>query len=684
MRNFYFIVSLFLFIQATIFAQSSTSNLATDSTDIYEMSLEDLINLKAHGVPSELESVVNSLIEVSSKKPMNTRESPSIITLITDEDIKKSGARDLIDILRTVPGFEFGVDVEGVVGLGIRGNWSHEGKLLILIDGQEMNEINFACTFFGNNYPIEQIKKIEIIRGPGSAIYGGYAEYGVINIITKQANDINGLQLTGVYGQMEKGLGRRNISLSLGRKFNDFWVSFSGLIGEGQRSDQLYKDYDGNSFDMNTNSNLNPRYFNFASGYKGLSLRVIGDFFSTTHRSGYGPVISQGTIAQDFNSVFGEIKYEWNINKKLKIVPKLNYKIQSPWKVSAYNYDLSAYHRQSQRSTQNLSAYYDPNRFLNCVFGAESYQDVSTDKVDSSFFYDNRKKVYYSNIAIFSQGLIKTRFVNFILGARYDRHSAFGEAFVPRVGLTKKINRFHFKALFSESFRAPSIENISAADSTGIKPEFSNNIEAELGYQLNKNSILSVNVFDISTKNPIVYYTSQDSLNTDYYANLGYSGTQGIEVEYKLKEKWGHFSINYAYYSAANKPKIYLYETGNSSSLLGFANHKVNLNLGYSITTDFSFNLTANYFSERYAISAIDSSSNAVFSKLNPNLLINIFFNYELPAKGFRIGFGVYDLMNEKMQFIQPYNGGHPPLPGPSREFIVKLSYQFQYNKNKP
>ena len=84
-----------------------------------------------------------------------------------------------------VPGFHFGVDVTNVVGVGVRGNWGHEGKVLMLIDGMEMNENLFSTLQFGQHYNLQNIEKIEIIRGPGSSIYGGFAELGVINIITK-------------------------------------------------------------------------------------------------------------------------------------------------------------------------------------------------------------------------------------------------------------------------------------------------------------------------------------------------------------------------------------------------------------------------------------------------------------------------------------------------------------------
>jgi outer membrane receptor for ferrienterochelin and colicin len=225
-------LSVFILFFTSIFGLYGQDTIPSklDTLDYYEMSLEDLLKLKAHGVPSELEELINSLISVSSKKAMNTRETPGIISLITEEEIKNSGARDLIDVLRLIPGIDFGVDVEGVVGLGMRGNWANEGKILILLDGQETNEIMFASSQLGNRFPIDLIKRIEIIRGPGSAIYGGYAEYGVVNIITKQAEDINGIFASATYGQMQKDYGRKNISLALGKKINDFSFNLSGFI----------------------------------------------------------------------------------------------------------------------------------------------------------------------------------------------------------------------------------------------------------------------------------------------------------------------------------------------------------------------------------------------------------------------------------------------------------------------
>src|ERR1051325_5355449 len=118
-------------LSLALLAQDTTGVKTKELADYYDMSLEQLKSVKASGVSSEFEKLINSLIAAASKKPLSARESPSIVSLITAEEIANSGARDLIDVLRLVPGFDFGVDVNGVVGLGIRGNWAHEGKVLL-------------------------------------------------------------------------------------------------------------------------------------------------------------------------------------------------------------------------------------------------------------------------------------------------------------------------------------------------------------------------------------------------------------------------------------------------------------------------------------------------------------------------------------------------------------------------
>lgn len=210
-----------------------------------------------------LEDLLNINVSVGTKKAISARKTPGIVMVITDEEIRNSGARDLTDVLSLVPGLSFGVDVTGVVGLGVRGNWAHEGKFLLIWDGIEMNEIDYASVFFGNHYPVDQIKRIEIIRGPGSVIYGGFAELAVINVVTKKGAEINGAEIGAKYGRMEKIDSRANFTGAFGFKNQDYDVSLSQFSGHGNRSDRSFENYS-----LKDNSALDPEMLNFALSSK--------------------------------------------------------------------------------------------------------------------------------------------------------------------------------------------------------------------------------------------------------------------------------------------------------------------------------------------------------------------------------------------------------------------------------
>ena len=174
----------------------SIAVLALTCYSVQGQDLDSLMNLNAFTEESDLQKMLNKNVSVSSQN-LSTRETPGIISVVTAEEIQNSGARDMIDVLRLVPGFDVAQDLQFVMGLSLRGNWANEGKVLVLMDGQPFNELLYQSVAVGNRFPDDAIERIEIIRGPGSAQYGGSAEYGVINIITKAASSLTGV---GVYG----------------------------------------------------------------------------------------------------------------------------------------------------------------------------------------------------------------------------------------------------------------------------------------------------------------------------------------------------------------------------------------------------------------------------------------------------------------------------------------------------
>lgn len=689
MGNKHFWVTL-LILLLLVGSGYSQTNTVLDSSAIYSMSLEELLNIKSSGVSSELQDLINSLLDVASKKPLSTRKSPSIVTLITREEIERSGARELIDVLRLVPGIDFGSDVAGVVGIGIRGNWAHEGKILLLLDGQEMNEILYSSLQFGNHFDVSQIKRIEIIRGPGSAIYGGFAEYGVISIITANGEDINGISATASYGQMSKTFGHRNINVSIGKKIKDLDFSLSGFLGEGNRSDGIYTDFTGQRYPMNGNSSLNPGNINLGFSHKHFSLRGIYDDYRTTIRDNYGDILSKA-YPSNFKSSCLELKYDAVLNDKVTITPKFNYKRQVPWNfvgvVDAADSSYTLYDKRAERYRGNVIISYDITKKINIISGGEIFYDVATMQQDTIRFNNGTGKVDYSNSALFIQTLFRGRIAGLTLGARLDNNSAYGSAFVPRLGITKKISVWNFKLLYSKSFRAPGIENIEYSYSGSIRPEDTQVIEFETGYQPAANMFITLNTYDITTKNPIIYYvdTAATNVNTsDGYKNMGHLGSRGLELGYKIKDHWGYVDINYSFYTVAGKDIVIDYSVPtNNSKALAFPSHKFNVSGCYTISKSFSVAPSASWLGKRYGY-APDDNGGSYLKTFSPVLLANLFVNCtNCIVPGLKLGAGCYNILDEDGSFIQPYNGGHSPLPGLSREFVVRISYSFVSKKQE-
>ena len=196
-----------------------------------------------------------------------------------------------MQVLQFIPGFDFGVDVEGVVGIGVRGNWGHEGKVLMLWDGLEMNEELYSTLQFGGHYPVSQIKRIEIIRGPGSAMYGGNAEYAVINIVTING-DLDGVAVDAEYSCSKDATASQGISAAFGKKWTNSRFSFSTYQSKFIRSDRDYVDNYGNSYSMTNLSSMNSEQYRLDYSYGKFSIIAFHDNYKLLQRDGYDSVFS--------------------------------------------------------------------------------------------------------------------------------------------------------------------------------------------------------------------------------------------------------------------------------------------------------------------------------------------------------------------------------------------------------
>lgn len=162
--------------------------------DLKKMNYEDLFDIEVTTV-SRMQSTVG--------------QSAAAISVITQEDIRRSGATTIPELLRLVPGMNVARIDNNKWAISARGfNQRFFGKMLVQIDGRTLyNPFTSGVYWDAVDYPLEDIERIEVIRGPRAGVWGANAVNGIVNIITKSAEDTQGGLLAGGVGKQEKGSG---------------------------------------------------------------------------------------------------------------------------------------------------------------------------------------------------------------------------------------------------------------------------------------------------------------------------------------------------------------------------------------------------------------------------------------------------------------------------------------------
>ena len=175
------------YLLMVILADAADTNQAAASGDLENFSLEQLVNVQVTSV---------------SKEKSDLFTAPAAIYVITQEDIRRSGMTSIPELLRMVPGLDVAQIDANHWAVSSRGyNDQYANKLLVLIDGRSVYTPVSAGVFWNvQDVPLDDIDRIEVIRGPGATLWGANAVNGVINIITKSAQDTQGGLVTVVYG----------------------------------------------------------------------------------------------------------------------------------------------------------------------------------------------------------------------------------------------------------------------------------------------------------------------------------------------------------------------------------------------------------------------------------------------------------------------------------------------------
>jgi iron complex outermembrane receptor protein len=175
-------------------------------SDLTELSLEELMNVEVTSV---------------SKKPERRWEAPAALYVITQEDIRRSGVTSIPEALRLAPGVHVARIDANKWAVSIRGfSGRFTNKLLVLMDGRSVYTPLFGGVYWDvQDTMLEDIERIEVIRGPGGTLWGANAVNGVINIITKNARDTQGALVSAGGGNEEKGFGAGRYGGKIGNNF---------------------------------------------------------------------------------------------------------------------------------------------------------------------------------------------------------------------------------------------------------------------------------------------------------------------------------------------------------------------------------------------------------------------------------------------------------------------------------
>lgn len=195
---------------------------AVAKADLDALSLEELLNIE---------------VVSASRVAQKASEAPSAVTVLRSEDFRAYGWRTLAEALNSVRGFLVtgGGEYDYVSVRGFATPGDYNSRLLLMVDGIRTNPPIYDQALVGQEFPLDLdlVERIEVVRGPGSMVYGGNAFFGVVNVITKAGKDINGVEVGGTLGSFVT----RSARVSYGKQLEngaDVLLSVSGLSSDGQ------------------------------------------------------------------------------------------------------------------------------------------------------------------------------------------------------------------------------------------------------------------------------------------------------------------------------------------------------------------------------------------------------------------------------------------------------------------
>ena len=415
-----------------------------------EAPLQDTMEPKIEsGLTQELELIKEEeTVSIASRYEQPISEAPSNVYVLTDEDIRQSGATDLPTVLRRIPGIEVMQDTGANFNVSSRGdNQLLANKMLVLVDGRSIF-VDAQAVVYWKAIPVTlpEIKRIEVLKGPASAVYGFNAFDGVINIITKSPEEMRGTTLQfggGEFGTISSAAvhagtsGKFGYRLSVGHDHNQQWRDRDALA---------FRD---NKFNVQTEYHLTADSKLSVSGGLVDANRFDGPMTTTGVTIGAStPAFGYGHVVYERPNFFVRTFWNrWNDTVDLTVHPLIaNFlRITDPALSPRVQFQGDTYNAEAQHSL-DLSA---AHRF---TYGANyRLNTLSSDLIDK-YSTENRLGFYVQD------EWKATETITLVAGVRYDLDTFIHPTVSPRVTLLYRPASDHtFTLGVSKAYRPPTL-----------------------------------------------------------------------------------------------------------------------------------------------------------------------------------------------------------------------------------